>query len=225
MAAWGGVSRDGLSQPPHTAGSPFLPQDRGSWTSHAPRQRCEEPWGTRLRRVLRWLRAWRGLGEPGGGPRGGHLGQSQAGAGSAEDPSQLQAVLEIGLAERRDKWYQWWVPREERPWRLRGLFWHHHVYQLKLKSLSRVWLFVTPWPVAHQAPPSMGFPRRKYWSGLPFPPPGDLPDPGSEPGSAALQADTLPVSHDTNSSTSVPLGQEGGREKGNQKLRIRPKGT
>ena len=44
----------------------------------------------------------------------------------------------------------------------------------------------TPWPVAHQAPPSMGFSRHAYWSGLPFPPPGDLPDPGIEPASPAL---------------------------------------
>ena len=47
--------------------------------------------------------------------------------------------------------------------------------------LSRVQLFATPWSVAHQAPLSMGFPRQEYWSGLSFPPPGDLPDPGIEP--------------------------------------------
>ena len=45
--------------------------------------------------------------------------------------------------------------------------------------------------VAHQAPPSMGFSRQEYWSWLPFPSPGDLPNPGIEPGSPALQADTL----------------------------------
>ena len=50
----------------------------------------------------------------------------------------------------------------------------------------------TPWTVAYNAPPSMGFPRQGYWSGLPFPSPGDLPDPGIEPGSPALQADALP---------------------------------
>ena len=44
--------------------------------------------------------------------------------------------------------------------------------------LSRVQLFETPWTVAHQAPLSMGFPRQEYWSGLPCPPPGDLPNPG-----------------------------------------------
>ena len=60
-----------------------------------------------------------------------------------------------------------------------------------MKSLSRVRLFVTPWTVAYQAPPSMGFSRQEYWSGLSFPSPEDLPNPGIEPGSLALQADTL----------------------------------
>ena len=48
-----------------------------------------------------------------------------------------------------------------------------------------------PWTVAHQAPLSMGFSRQEYWSGLPLPTPGDLPDPGIEPRSPALQADSL----------------------------------
>ena len=52
-------------------------------------------------------------------------------------------------------------------------------------------LFVTPWTVAHQAPLSMGFSRQDYWSGLPFPSPGDLPDAGIEPGSPTLQAYSL----------------------------------
>ena len=52
--------------------------------------------------------------------------------------------------------------------------------------LNRVQLFVTPWTLAHQVPLSMGFPRQEYWSGLPFPPPGDLPDPGIKPESPAL---------------------------------------
>ena len=60
-----------------------------------------------------------------------------------------------------------------------------------MKSLSRVQLSVTPWTVAHQASPSMGFSRQEYWNGLPFPSPGDLPDPGMEPGSLALEADAL----------------------------------
>ena len=49
------------------------------------------------------------------------------------------------------------------------------------------------WTVARQAPPSMGFSRQGYWSGLPFPSPGDLPDPGIEPWSPALEADSLPT--------------------------------
>ena len=51
--------------------------------------------------------------------------------------------------------------------------------------LSRAWLFATPRTVTHQAPLSMGFSKQEYWSGLPFPPPGDLPDPGNEPVSPA----------------------------------------
>ena len=62
----------------------------------------------------------------------------------------------------------------------------------KVKSLSRVQLFATPWNVAHQGPPSIGFSRQKYWIGLPFPIPGDLSDLGIQPGSPALQADALP---------------------------------
>ena len=62
----------------------------------------------------------------------------------------------------------------------------------KVKLLGCVLLFVTPWTVAYQAPPSMGFSRQGYWNELPFPSPGDLPDPGIKPGSPALQADALP---------------------------------
>ena len=61
---------------------------------------------------------------------------------------------------------------------------------LKVKLLSHIQLFVTPWTVACQAPPSMGFSRQEYWSELPFPSPGDLPNPGIEPGSPTLQADS-----------------------------------
>ena len=64
--------------------------------------------------------------------------------------------------------------------------------ELCAESLSRVQLFATPWTVAHQAPPSMEFSRQEYWSGFPFPSPGDLPDPGIKPRSPALQADALP---------------------------------
>jgi len=65
-------------------------------------------------------------------------------------------------------------------------------HQSKVKWLRRARLFVTPWTVAYQALPSMGFSRQDYWSGLPFPSPGDLLNPGIEPGSPALQADALP---------------------------------
>ena len=64
--------------------------------------------------------------------------------------------------------------------------------KVKVKSLSRVRLFATPWTLAYQAPPSMGFSRQEYWSGLPFPSPGDLPNPGIKPRSLTLQADALP---------------------------------
>ena len=66
------------------------------------------------------------------------------------------------------------------------------------KLLSHVWLFATLWTVARQAPLSMGFSRQEYWSGLPCPPPGDLPYPGIEPASpapSARQAGSLPLSH------------------------------
>ena len=63
--------------------------------------------------------------------------------------------------------------------------------KVKVNSLSRVWLFAALWTVTYQAPLSMEFSRQEYWSGLPFPSPGDLPDPGIEPGSPALQVDPL----------------------------------
>ena len=62
----------------------------------------------------------------------------------------------------------------------------------EVKSLSCVRLFATPWTVAYQVPLSMGFSRQEYWSGLPYPSPEDLPNPGIEPGSPSLQADALP---------------------------------
>ena len=63
--------------------------------------------------------------------------------------------------------------------------------EVRVFMLSCVRLSVTPWTTAHQAPPSMGFPMQKQWSGLPLPFPGDLPNPGIEPGSHALLADSL----------------------------------
>ena len=63
----------------------------------------------------------------------------------------------------------------------------------KVKSLSCIQLFATPWTVACQAPLSVGFSRQEYWSGLPFPSPGDLPNPGIEPRSPALYTDAFTV--------------------------------
>ena len=65
-------------------------------------------------------------------------------------------------------------------------------WKVRVKLLSRVQLLATPWTAAYQAPLSLGFSRREYWSGLPFPSPGDLPDPEIELRTPALQADSLP---------------------------------
>ena len=79
--------------------------------------------------------------------------------------------------------------------------------------VSCVRLFVTPWTIARQAPLSMEFSRREYWSGLPFPSPGDLLDPGMEFRSPALQADSLPIPLlllvTPAGATSLPLGYTG----------------
>ena len=62
-----------------------------------------------------------------------------------------------------------------------------------VSHFSPVRLFVTPWTVAHRVPLSTGFPRQEYWSGLPFPSPGDLPAPGTEPASPALAGRLSPT--------------------------------
>ena len=74
----------------------------------------------------------------------------------------------------------WKIPWTEEPGGLQS--------SVVLSHLSRVRLFVTLWTVAHQAPLSMGFSRQEYWSGLPFPSPGDLPDPGIKPTSLTSPA-------------------------------------
>ena len=73
------------------------------------------------------------------------------------------------------------------------------------ESLSHVRLFVTPWTVACQAPLSMEFSRQEYWSVLPFASPGDLPNPGIEPGSHSLHADSLPSESPENILISIYL--------------------
>ena len=66
---------------------------------------------------------------------------------------------------------------------------------VRTKSLQSCPTLETAWTVVHQAPLSTVLFRQEYWSGLPCPPPGDLPNPGIEPASSALQADSLPLSH------------------------------
>ena len=85
------------------------------------------------------------------------------------------------------------VPREFCPH-----FWFIPSYELNgfvLSRSSHVWLFATLVDYSCQAPLSMGFSRQEYWSGLPCPPPGDLPNPGIEPESPALQLNSLLLSH------------------------------
>ena len=94
----------------------------------------------------------------------------------------------INQHKKRNEW-----SNHEKPWR------KVKCLCCVLRSFSHVWLFATPEPVVCQVPQFIGFYRQEYWSGLPFPSPGDLPDPGIEPGSPAwrqspaLQADSLPL--------------------------------
>ena len=83
---------------------------------------------------------------------------------------------------------------------------------MKVKSLGRVWLSATPWTVAYQAHPSVGFSRQEYWSGLPFPSQGDLSNPGIEPRSPAMQADALPSKPPAKPTSSFQSVQEWGRK-------------
>ena len=95
------------------------------------------------------------------------------------------------LAKLAYKGWQLWKKKLTEPWSqtfgdlIQVLLLNNHM-KVKVKLLSCVQLFVTPWTVAYQAPLSMGFSRQVYWSGLPFPSPGDLPNPGIEPRSPAL---------------------------------------
>ena len=95
-----------------------------------------------------------------------------------------------GSRDYHSKWYK--LIERQTPYTI------IYVWNLKYDTsepvtlLSYVWLFAIPWTTAYQAPPSLEFSRQEYWSGLPFSSPGDLPNPGIEPRSPALQADTLP---------------------------------
>ena len=94
------------------------------------------------------------------------------------------------------KIYRWPSPLCKMAQYLHKTYTHPPIYfksslKVKVKLLSCMGLFATSWTVTHQAPLSMGLFRQEYWSGLPFLSPGDLPNPGIEPGSPALQADAL----------------------------------
>ena len=120
-----------------------------------------------------------------------------------------------GDGERSSRVLQWYYDNVGKRWLQHESRWERwgwkevfrfmlEVYLLKRnekwQSLSRVWLFATPWTVASQALLSMEFSKQEYWSELTFPSPGDLPDPGIESRSSVLQADSLP---------SEPLGKIG----------------
>ena len=106
-----------------------------------------------------------------------------------------------GLAESRTRLSNWTATKGQGV--SNSLRWYGTLYKLsaccgvslkliEVKSVSRVWLFATPWTVAYKAPLSTELSRQEYWRGLPFPSPGDPPNPGIEPGSPASQADALP---------------------------------
>ena len=88
----------------------------------------------------------------------------------------------VQVMQGLSQWIRWGLSAAQSQWAM---------LREKVKLLSHVRLFVTPWTIAYQAPPSMGFSRQEYWSELPFLSPGNLPDPGTEPASPAFQADAL----------------------------------
>ena len=83
------------------------------------------------------------------------------------------------------------IPKTHLMWCFQWVSWEYKT-ERESGSHSVVSDSATLWTTANQVPLSMGFPRQEYWSGLPFPSPGDLPDPGIKPGSPAMQADSLP---------------------------------
>ena len=121
-----------------------------------------------------WKRSWRG--------QEWLLVDLQTGPRQLEAPPILP-ILEMYFCPLFPQWELWD--------HLNSMWLNSAKVKVKVKSLSRVWLFAIPWTVAYQAPPSMGFSRQECWSGLLFPSPGDLPNSGIEPGSPALQANTL----------------------------------
>ena len=112
----------------------------------------------------------------------------------------IETPLEKGAAGPERKTLKWGSPRwVDNPWKPTHTTGNVYLAQYilvslynKVKLLSHVGFFAIPWTIIYEASLSIGFSRQEYWSGLPFPSPGDLPDPGIEPRSPALQADTLP---------------------------------
>ena len=105
---------------------------------------------------------------------------------------------ELLIAKFRLKWKK--VDKNTRPFRYdQNQIPYDYTVKVKVKSLSHVQLVATPWTITYQDLPTMGFPRQEYWSGLPFPSPGDLPNPGIELRSPVLQADALPSEPPENS--------------------------
>ena len=98
-----------------------------------------------------------------------------------EDPLEKEIATHSSTLDWRIPWTPDIVDAESSNW-----YNWKECLEVKVKSLSHVQLFAVPWTVACQAPPSMKFSRQEYWSGLPFPSPEDLPDPGIELGSPAL---------------------------------------
>ena len=140
-------------------------------------------------RKLQVSNSWKLLSPP------GLEGQGRKGAHCLTGARTTQGCLERGpVGSRIWKLIGRKGERERKKDLIVFLFLSLQIYtvKVKVKSLSRVRLFVTAWTVAYQAPLSMEFSRQECWSGLPFPSPGNLPDPGIKPGSPALQADTLP---------------------------------
>ena len=120
--------------------------------------------------------------------------------GAFQSELQIQTWLSATLAIRVSEMIQF--PRNGRSPSLNLLTWPffqtenlsmNEMKWSEVKLLRLVWLFVTPWTVAYWAPPSMGFSRQEYWSGLPFSSRRDLSNPGIEPGPPALHADSLPT--------------------------------
>ena len=100
------------------------------------------------------------------------------------EENSVMALDSEGAYQRNDFSEPRWLLRPTQRKLLNLVTWD--IWRRKVKSLSCVWLFGTAWTVAYQAPPSMGFSRQKYWSGLPFPSPGHLPNSGIKPRSPTL---------------------------------------